>query len=91
LARIVQGWDVGRYRAKWRIEMPMRGELPTITTRAHARASQFKTAWSRLSAVLFDPELHTIVAFSLIGLLVMLNAVLRFPDFGQTFTEFAFP
>ncbi len=71
--------------------MPMRGELPTITTRTHARASQFKTAWSQLAAVLFNSELQTVVAFSLIGLLVMLNAMLCFPDFGQTFTEFAFP
>jgi hypothetical protein len=71
--------------------MPMRGELPTITTRIHTRASQFKTVWSRLAAVLFDPELQTVVAFSMIGLLVMLNVILRFPDFGQTFTEFAFP
>jgi hypothetical protein len=71
--------------------MPMRGELPTITTRIHTRASQFRTVWSRLSAVLFNPELQTIVAFSVIGLLLMLNAIFRFPDFGQTFTEFAFP
>jgi hypothetical protein len=71
--------------------MPMRGELPTITTRTHARASQFKTAWSRLSVVLFNPELQTVVAFSVIGILLMLNAIFRFPDFGQTFTEFAFP
>jgi hypothetical protein len=71
--------------------MPMRGELPTITTRIHTRASQFKTVWSRLAAVLFDPALQTVVAFSMIGLLVMLNVILRFPDFGQTFTEFAFP
>ena len=71
--------------------MPMRGELPTITTRTHTRASQFKAAWSRLSAVLFDPELQTVVAFSLIGLLLMLDAMLSFPDFGQTLTECAFP
>jgi hypothetical protein len=69
--------------------MPMRGELPTIAARTHTRASQFKTAWSRFSVVLFNPELQTIVAFSLIGLLVILNAMLRFPDFGQTFAELA--
>jgi hypothetical protein len=48
-------------------------------------------AWSRFVAVISNPELQTVVAFSVIGLLLMLNAIFRFPDFGQTFTEFAFP
>jgi len=69
--------------------MPMRGELPTIKARSHTRASPVATGWSRLVAVICDPQLQTIVAFSTIGLLVMLNAALRFPEFGQTFAEFA--
>jgi hypothetical protein len=68
--------------------MPMRGELPTIAARTHTRASPVKTGWRRFMAVVSDPELQTIVAFSAIGLLIMLNAILRFPDFGLTFAEY---
>jgi hypothetical protein len=68
--------------------MPMRGELPTIASRTHARASPVKTGWWRFVAIVSDPELQTIVAFSAIGVLIMLNAILRFPDFGLTFAEF---
>jgi len=88
LARIVQGWVLG-----WperRIEMPMRGELPTITTaRTYTRSPPVRTVWSGFAAVISNPELQTVVAFSVIGLLVMLNAILLFPDFGQTVAELA--
>jgi hypothetical protein len=69
--------------------MPMRGELPTFKARTDARTSPVATGWSRLVAIIYDPELQTIVAFSMIGLLVMLNVALRFPEFGQTFAELA--
>jgi hypothetical protein len=69
--------------------MPMRGELPTVTTRTSTRASPVRAGWSRFVAVISDPELHTIVTFSLIGVLVMLNGMLLFPDFGLTFAELA--
>ena len=69
--------------------MPMRGELPTIKARTHTRASPVATGWSRFVAVISDPELQTIAAFSLIGVLIMLNVALRFPEFGQTFAELA--
>ncbi len=67
--------------------MPMRGELPTIVARTHTRASPVKAGWLRFVAVVSDPELQTVVAFSAIGVLIMLNAILRFPDFGQTFAD----
>jgi len=88
LARIVQGWLGWREQAE-KFEMPMRGELPTITTRTSTRASPVRAGWPRFVAVISDPELHTIVAFSLIGVLVMLNGMLLFPDFGLTFGELA--
>jgi hypothetical protein len=61
--------------------MPMRGELPTIA-RPTAPPSPVRTAWSHFVSAVSDPELHTIVAFCLIGILVTLNIALRFPDFG---------
>ena len=69
--------------------MPMRGELPTAATRTYTRATPVRMGWSRFVAVVSNPELQTVVAFSMIGLLVMLNTILRFPDFGQTLAELA--
>jgi hypothetical protein len=89
LARIVQGWVLGWREQAEKFEMPMRGELPTVTTRAYTRASPVRMGWSRFVAVVSNPELQTVVAFSMIGLLVMLNTIFRFPDFGQTIAQFA--
>jgi hypothetical protein len=89
LARIVQGWVLGWREQAEKFEMPMRGELPTVTTRTYTRASPVRMGWSRFVAVISNPELHTVVAFSLIGALVMLNGMLLFPDFGLTFAELA--
>ena len=63
--------------------MPMRGELPTVTTRSYVRASTVKTAWAGLLATVCDPDLHCVVIFCAIGLLATINVMLRFPDFGQ--------
>lgn len=38
--------------------------------------------WQRLYATVTDPDLQAIVAFCLIGLLLTLNVMLRFPDLG---------
>jgi hypothetical protein len=69
--------------------MPMRGELPTIAARIYTRSSPVRMAWSRFVTVISNSELQTVVGFSVIGLLVMLNAILLFPDFGQTVAELA--
>jgi len=62
--------------------MPMRGELPTRAARTYLPPSPVRTAWSRFVMVVLDPELQTVVAFCMIGILVTLNMALRFPDFG---------
>jgi len=67
--------------------MPMRGELPTIAARTRMRASPVRMGWLRFVAVVSDPELQTIVALSMIGVLVMINAMLLFPDFGQVYVD----
>jgi hypothetical protein len=69
--------------------MPMRSELPAVTKRTYTRASPVRIGWSRFVAVISDPDLQAVVALSMIGLLVVLNAILRFPDFGQMSAELA--
>jgi hypothetical protein len=76
--------------------MPMRGELPPVTARSYARTavrtSVVERAASRIVAVLSDRDLHAVVAFCAIGVLLTFNIILRFPDFGaQVATLVTFP
>ena len=66
--------------------MPMRGELPPVTARAYprlaTRSSAVERAVWRTFTVLSNRDLHAVVAFCTIGVLLTLNIILRFPDFG---------
>jgi hypothetical protein len=66
--------------------MPMRGELPPITARPYpriaTRSSAAERAVWRTFAALSNRDLHAVVAFCAIGILLSLNIILRFPDFG---------
>ncbi len=50
-----------------------------------------EVACSRFVAMITNPDLIMIVAFCMIGLLATVNVVLRFPDFGLTAEQLAFP
>jgi hypothetical protein len=63
--------------------MPMRGELPTVVARSCTPPSTAAVLWARTRDIVTNPELHSIVAFCTIGLLVMLNVMMRFPDLGE--------
>jgi hypothetical protein len=45
-------------------------------------------SWQQFIAGVANPELHTVVAFSLIGFLVALNLILRFPDMGAVIAQY---
>jgi hypothetical protein len=65
--------------------MPMRGELPIATAQACIRQSAAESFWSKCFAIISNRDLHFVVGFCLAGLLLTMNVVLRFPDFGQIF------
>jgi hypothetical protein len=73
--------------------MPMRGELPTAAARSSfARESKTPSAWSKVVAVLSDPDFQCVAMFSAIGVLAAINLALRIPDFGAlSVTLQAFP
>ena len=48
----------------------------------------WKTAYHRTVATLTDPDLIAIVAFCVLGLLVALNVILRFPDLGALIEQY---
>jgi hypothetical protein len=84
LARIVHGWRPDWSRNDAEIEMPMRGELPTRAARNYVRSSPspVKTGCHSFVTAVANPELLTVIAICIIGILVTLNMALLFPDFG---------
>jgi hypothetical protein len=58
---------------------------PTKSTDRHARIA--KTAWRAVAAIM-TPDLLAVVAFCLIGFLLALNLILRFPDFGAVIEQY---
>ena len=55
---------------------------------ANCRTQGTETEWSQLVTAIANPDLHAVVAFCLIGFLVALNLILRFPDFGAVIEQY---
>lgn len=45
-------------------------------------------SWSRLKELTARGDLQLVVAFSLIGLLISLNLMFRFPEFGAVIAQY---
>lgn len=73
--------------------MPMRGELQPISTRDNARRpSSLDNALPRVTAIRFMSDLQAVAIFSAIGLLLTINVIVYFPNFGLQLAELsAFP
>ncbi len=74
--------------------MPMRSELPTAAAQTCARetaaeAVRSETFRSLALAFVSNRDLQAVAVFALIGFLLTINVVLRFPDFGQAFASLA--
>ena len=68
----------------------MKKRLKTGAVRAAAKITDRyidppERSWRKL---LTDPDLNAVVAFSLIGLLLALNLMFRFPDFGAVIAQY---
>jgi hypothetical protein len=48
-----------------------------------------ETSWDRFIAAINNPELLLIVAFCGLGLVITLNFIFRFPDFGVAIEQIA--
>ena len=62
--------------------LPVRREIRTRRNPAALQVKAPKTVYHWLVATITNPDLISVVAFCVIGLLVTANVVLRFPDFG---------
>jgi hypothetical protein len=63
--------------------LPKARGIPPLT-----QAKTTGTAWYRLLAAISEPHFITIVAFCTIGLLTLLNVMLRFPDLGSLIEQY---
>jgi uncharacterized membrane protein YdfJ with MMPL/SSD domain len=61
--------------------------LRSLIKPANLRTQKTETEWSRLVTAIANPDLHAVVAFCLIGLLLTLNLILRFPSFGAVIEQ----
>ena len=57
--------------------------IPQLT-----QAKTIRTAWCQSLVAILVPDFITIVVFCTIGLLTMLNVILRFPDFGAIIEQY---
>jgi uncharacterized membrane protein YdfJ with MMPL/SSD domain len=62
--------------------------LQFLVNPTNRQAEKTGTEWSRLVTAIANPDLHAVVAFCLIGFLLALNLILRFPDFGAVIEQY---
>ena len=67
---------------------PITQNLQSSTKPAGLYAAAIKALWGRLVALLSDPVLLAVSVFCVIGLLITLNLIIRFPDFTAVSEQF---
>lgn len=70
------------------IHPPTMRELQPLIRAKGREADPASWQWSWLKTVVANPDLVAIVIFCLIGLLLALNIMLRFPDFGALIEQY---
>ena len=60
---------------------PVVRELQPLTPTTRRRNAA-EAGWDRLAATFADPDFMAVAIFSAIGLLLTLNVIMHFPDFG---------
>jgi hypothetical protein len=67
---------------------PIIHELQPISKPAGRQLKATKSQWARVVATITNPNLLAVVAICTIGLLLTLNFILRFPDFGAVIEQY---
>jgi len=69
-------------------QLPVRREPQSLIKPAPRRINRTESAWGRTVATLTEPDFITVASFCAIGLLITLNLILRFPDFGAIIQQY---
>jgi hypothetical protein len=67
---------------------PIIRELQQLTKPTARQVKAEDTMWARFVAIITSPDLLAIVAFCAIGILLILNLIFRFPDFGTVIEQY---
>jgi uncharacterized membrane protein YdfJ with MMPL/SSD domain len=62
--------------------------LQLLINPTNRQAKKTGIEWTRLVTAIANPDLHAVVAFCLIGILLALNLILRFPDLGAIIEQY---
>jgi hypothetical protein len=68
--------------------LPEARQSPPSAKSAARPANIAKAAWLQAVAAIMTPDLSAVIAFCLIGLLLALNLMLRFPDLGAVIEQY---
>ena len=69
-------------------QSPVIRKLQTLEKSKGHDVNEAPGRWPGLLAIFSNPDLPIIVAFCLLGLLLMFSLVLRFPDFGALIEQY---
>jgi hypothetical protein len=78
-----------RTRRNWKRNAQMNKQQPKVhELQALPETKSANESWHRLYAAVTDPDLQIVAAFCLIGLLLTLNLIFRFPDMGAVIAQY---
>ena len=63
-------------------------KLQPLTEAKNKYVHPAEELWQRIYIAVTNPDLQAVVAFSLIGLLLILNVMFRFPDLGAIIAQY---
>jgi hypothetical protein len=69
-------------------ESPVIRKLQPLEKSKARHGNVAPSRWPEFFAIFANPDLSMIVAFCLIGLLLTLNVILRFPDLGAVIEQY---
>jgi hypothetical protein len=69
-------------------QSPVVRKLQPLEKSKGRHADETPSQWPQLFAIFTNPDLPTIIAFCLLGLLLTLNLMLRFPDLGALIEQY---
>ena len=69
-------------------QSPVIRKLQTLEESKGHNVDEAPSRWPAFLAIFSNPDLPTIVAFCLLGLLLTLSFILRFPDLGAVIEQY---
>ena len=68
--------------------MPINRKLKPLVKSQYPRVETAVRLWPRVVAAITNTDMLAVIAFSLIGLLLTINCMLRFPDLGAVIEQY---